>query len=96
MGWIVSLLLFRLCRLVGETATHLITRLARCLAALLLVAGNNPAPRRALPGQRTRRTLGRVQAWLCSRFHLLFLVLQAQKVLVSINLGERWKNIACQ
>jgi len=34
----------------GEAATYPITRLARCLAALLLVAGNNHAPRRALPG----------------------------------------------
>jgi len=33
---------------VGETATHPIARLARCLAALLLVAGNDHAPRRAL------------------------------------------------
>jgi len=32
--------------LVGETATHPIAR----LASLLLVAGNNHAPRRALPG----------------------------------------------
>lgn len=36
--------------LVGEAATHPIARLARRLASLLLVAGNNHAPRRALPG----------------------------------------------
>jgi hypothetical protein len=34
---------------VGEIATHPIARLARCLAVLLLIAGNVPAPRRALP-----------------------------------------------
>lgn len=34
----------------GETATYPIARLARCPAALLLVAGNDHAPRRALPG----------------------------------------------
>jgi len=34
----------------GETATHPLARLIRCLAALLLVAGNDHAPRRALPG----------------------------------------------
>ena len=36
--------------LVGETATHPIARLARRLASLLLVAGNDHAPHRALPG----------------------------------------------
>jgi hypothetical protein len=35
---------------VGEAATHPIARLAGCLAALLLIAGNAPASRRALPG----------------------------------------------
>jgi len=35
--------------LVGETATYPLARLARCLASLLLVAGNDHAPRRALP-----------------------------------------------
>lgn len=34
----------------GETATHPIARLACCLAALLLVAGNDLPPCRALPG----------------------------------------------
>jgi len=35
---------------VGEAATHPFVRLIRRLAALLLVAGNDHAPRRALPG----------------------------------------------
>jgi hypothetical protein len=34
----------------GETTTYPIARLAHCLAALLLVAGNDHAPRHALPG----------------------------------------------
>jgi hypothetical protein len=36
--------------LMSETATHPIARLAYRLAALLLVAGNDPTPCRALPG----------------------------------------------
>jgi len=35
---------------VGEAATHPFARLIRRLAALLLVAGSDHAPRRALPG----------------------------------------------
>ncbi len=46
---------------VGETATHPIARLARCLAALLLVAGNGPAALSRLAKQRARRTPGHVQ-----------------------------------
>jgi hypothetical protein len=47
--------------LVGKTATHPIARLARCLAALFLVAGNNPAASSRLARRRARRILRRVQ-----------------------------------
>jgi hypothetical protein len=45
----------------GECATHPIARLARRLAALLLVAGSDHAASSRLARQRARRTLGRAQ-----------------------------------
>lgn len=45
----------------GEAATYPIARLARCLAALLLVAGNNPAASSRLARQCARRTLRCIQ-----------------------------------
>ncbi len=42
----------------GETAMYAIARLARCLAALLLVAGNNHAVSSRFARQCARCTLG--------------------------------------
>ncbi len=51
----------------SETATHPIARLARCLAALLLVAGITLPPRRALPGSGQTHT--RVRPTVVFRFN---------------------------